>query len=124
MVFIDTHIVIWLISGQYKKISKQASEIIQKEELYISPMVILELEYLYEIGRLTHNAKWIIDKLKHDIGLQIYDENLLYITNLSLDIKWTRDVFDRMIIATAMANNSTLITKDKIILKNYKKAIW
>jgi len=33
-------------------------------------------------------------------------------------------VFDRLIVAQAMVDNATLITKDKTIRANYDKAIW
>jgi len=33
-------------------------------------------------------------------------------------------VFDRLIVAQAMTDNVSLITKDKNILSNYSMAIW
>ena len=128
MLFIDTHIVIWLSSGKYENIAKKALEKInlaQKDSLlYISPMVKLELEYLHEIGRLTRSSNWIIEHLKHSINLQIYNEDFLYIIDSSLEISWTRDSFDRIIVGTAICENAPLITKDRLILENYGKAIW
>ena len=43
-------------------------------------------------------------------------------TALSLD--WTRDAFDRIIVANAMIQKSALLTKDQQILQHYKLAIW
>ncbi len=42
----------------------------------------------------------------------------------SLQEKWTRDPFDRLIVSHAKLKSATLITKDPHILKNYIKAVW
>ncbi len=42
----------------------------------------------------------------------------------SLKEGWTRDPFDRLIVANAKAANASLVTKDERILKNYSRAVW
>ncbi|CAC9532590.1 hypothetical protein BHECKSOX_1240 [Bathymodiolus heckerae thiotrophic gill symbiont] len=42
----------------------------------------------------------------------------------AIKVDWTRDVFDRLIVAQAMADKAELITKDGNILKHYNKAVW
>ena len=37
---------------------------------------------------------------------------------------WTPDPFDRLIVAQARLLDASLITKDELIHKHYKKAIW
>ena len=37
--------------------------------------------------------------------------------------KWTRDPFDRLIVANAKAAGAPLITKDERIRKHYRRAI-
>jgi PIN domain nuclease of toxin-antitoxin system len=37
---------------------------------------------------------------------------------------WTRDPFDRLIVANALANDAPLITKDEEIRRNYSRSIW
>ncbi len=39
-------------------------------------------------------------------------------------IKWTRDPFDRLIVAQAAVNDESLLTRDKIIRANDARAIW
>jgi len=39
-------------------------------------------------------------------------------------LPFTRDPFDRIIIADATLNNSRLISKDRNIKKHYKNTIW
>ena len=122
--FIDTHIVVWLFSGQLKLLSNVAIDKIRKNDLLISPIVKLELSYLYEIGRLNDPPERIINDLGKDIGLKIVEDSFIEIINVASEYNWTRDPFDRIITAHAKLRNLRLLTKDRIILANYDKAFW
>ena len=39
-------------------------------------------------------------------------------------LEWTRDLFDRLIVAQSSFDGSPLITKDRQIRKHYEAAIW
>jgi len=120
---LDTHIAIWLYYGEVKKIRKQI-EMLQENDLAMSQIVRLELQYMYEIGRIKHTPNTIIQTLQKDFGLKEVNPNNVLITNFALTIDWTRDVFDCLIVASAMADNAKLITKDKNILANFNEAVW
>jgi len=53
LIYLDTHIVVWLYAGLSDRFSDLAKSLIDSHDLYISPMVRLELKYLNEIGRIT-----------------------------------------------------------------------
>jgi hypothetical protein len=54
MIDLDTHVVVWLYAFGSKKLSEQACELLERSpKLLISPMVLLELEFLQEIGKLA-----------------------------------------------------------------------
>ena len=69
MIFLDTHVVVWLYAGIEKKFSKIAIQKIENNELLISHMVRLELQYLFEIGRIIKSPENIITSLGQSIGL-------------------------------------------------------
>ena len=46
------------------------------------------------------------------------------VTEHCLDLSWTRDAFDRLIVAQAALDRAKLITRDRLILKHYPKAVW
>jgi PIN domain nuclease of toxin-antitoxin system len=47
------------------------------------------------------------------------------IMNSALQIKWTRDPGDRIIVANAVAcNEAPLVTSDRCIHEHYPNAIW
>ncbi len=60
LIYLDTHIVVWLYAGLTAKLSDCAKHLINENELYISPIVRLELQYLYEIGRITEKSDDIV----------------------------------------------------------------
>jgi PIN domain nuclease of toxin-antitoxin system len=88
-------------------------------------MVLVELEYLYEIGRLTLPAKDIVRKLEHELGLRLCDLLFADVARAALDEKWTRDAFDRIIVAQARLNGlAPLISSDEEIAKHYPRTVW
>lgn len=124
VIYLDTHVVAWLYAGLTECLSKKAVELIENNDLYISPMVMLELQYLKEIGRLNAEPALMCENLAGSIGLQICDRPFLQIITEAMTISWTRDPFDRVIIANANIGNTQLLTKDKTILENYPAAVW
>jgi PIN domain nuclease of toxin-antitoxin system len=124
LIYLDTHIIVWLYAGKIEKLSEQAKELINGHEVIISPVVRLELKYLFEIQRVTDEANEIIFDLSDRIGLKICDKNLNTVVSGALDLSWTRDPFDRIIVANAAIDQNILVTKDQNILENYEKATW
>ena len=93
--------------------------------MLVSPMVLVELEYLHEIGRLTLPAKDILRKLEHEIGLRLCDRSFAEVARAALDEKWTRDAFDRIIVAQARLNGlAPLISSDESIAEHYPRTVW
>ena len=124
MIYLDSHIVVWLYAGLTDKLSHLAQELINEHELFISPIIRIELQYLYEIGRITEKPDLIISDLFELLELKLCPKDFNTIVSQSLEINWTRDPFDRLIVSHAQVNNNILITKDKVILANYDHAIW
>jgi PIN domain nuclease of toxin-antitoxin system len=87
-------------------------------------MVRLELQYLREIGRILVPPAEILDELRQSIGLKESDPSLATVIRAALGITWTRDTFDRLIVAEARFENADLITKDARIREHYDRAIW
>ncbi|MBD2778140.1 type II toxin-antitoxin system VapC family toxin [Iningainema tapete] len=126
MIYLDTHVVVWLYSGLTAKLTDTAKSLINDNEVYTSPMVRLELQYLYEIRRIEdeHKPDLIIDDMSAEIGLKICNKNFNDVISIALTITWTRDPFDRIITANSQLNNNILLSKDENILNNYQYAKW
>ena len=99
--YLDTHVVLCLAAGRLKNLSPKTLKRIDDSDLLLSPMVLLELEYLYELGRCKLRSRDILAKLEHEIGLAESDLSFADVVSAAADEKWTRDPFDRMIVAQA-----------------------
>lgn len=123
-VYVDTHVAIWIAKGEHENLSFSASQVIENDDLLISPAVMLELELLHEIGRLRASAERTLSFLESEIGLRVCSLPFHEVVTHALHEKWTRDPFDRLIVANAKAAGASLITKDERIRKHYRRAIW
>lgn len=124
LIYLDTHVVVWLYAGELARLSEQVKELINDNEIAISPIVRLELQYLYEIQRITVDAGDIVCDLSDRIGLTICDKNFTTVISGAFGFLWTRDPFDRIIVSNAAVNNNILLTKDQTILEHYENAMW
>jgi PIN domain nuclease of toxin-antitoxin system len=124
MIFLDTHVAIWLYSGQLELLNSNVLSLINENQVGISHIVRLEMKYLNEIGRINQKPDVILDALIDEIGLVYSDNSIERIVTQAIHLDFTRDPFDRIIVADAYINNSYLISKDKNIQKNYKNTIW
>ncbi len=124
MIHLDTHVVAWLYEGRTDLIPETATKLIEENEIMVSPMVELELEYLHEIGRVRVGSRSVIDDLRARIGLRASSAPFTSIIEHARGISWTRDPFDRIIVATAMADDVEFITRDATILAHCARARW
>lgn len=124
LVYLDTHVVVWLYDALTDRLSEAAAVAIEENELVVSWMVELELQFLHEIGRLRVKPAEILRHLSTRIGLRLSDVSLEQIVRAAAGMDWTRDVFDRMIAAESAAMDVPLITKDRTIRTHHKLSIW
>jgi PIN domain nuclease of toxin-antitoxin system len=107
-----------------EKLSESAAQAIETGLLLYSPIVALELQYLHEIGRLRVPSDTILTALQKDVGLQPSALPFDTVVTTAKSLTWTWDVFDRIIVATAMAAEARLITKDTTIRQHSSVALW
>lgn len=124
VVYLDTHVVVFLYESGAARIGRKARILIEENPIQISPVVRLELQYLFETKRTSLPAKRVVEDLAENIGLTICDRSFIEVINLAEDLEWIRDPFDRIIVAHAMLADAHLITKDRYIRQHYKKAVW
>ncbi len=124
LIRLDTHVVVWLYSGEFERFSPRAAELLAAEDLIVSPIVDLELTYLFEVGKLRVPGSTIVADLKERIGLQHSTQTLASVVAAAIPLNWTRDPFDRLIVGDAIGANSSLLTKDSNILANCTLAEW
>ena len=124
MLFLDTHVLVWLYKGTRELFSEKAQQELQKDELVISPIVLLELQYLYEAKKIRVNGEAIVSDLQKATGVRVASHDGEAVMRTALSLTWTRDPFDRIIVAHAMSQTAKLLTKDRNILRHYAQSVW
>lgn len=112
---LDTHTFIWFIEGD-KNLSKRAKEkILDPSNIkFVSIASIWEIAVKISLGKLKINRPFeaILTQIE-DSGFEILPiafEHTLVVSRLDF---FHRDPFDRIIIAQALAENMTIISRDK-----------
>ena len=125
MIYLDTHVVVWLYGLGVAAVPEPVLRAIDAaDELRISPMVRLELQYLYEIERVAQPALEVLDGMQATLGLAQCDAPFAAVVQAAQAQRWTRDPFDRLIVAQASLYDAPLITKDEQIHIHYPHACW
>lgn len=125
MIYLDTHVVAWLYAlGGSALPESVALRLEASEDMRISPMVRMELQYLFEIGRVAERPLPVLDALGAALGLTLCNAPFGAVVRQAEEESWTRDPFDRLIVAQARLLNAPLITKDAGIHEHYPLATW
>ena len=120
---LDTHVVAWLHDGQRQRIPEVSQRLLDTEPLAISPMVELEISYLFEIGRMSYPFNVVLADLA-PLGLSISTTPLSVVVRAAIGLRWARDPFDRIIAAQAIVEGVSLLTADQTIRTNLRLAVW
>lgn len=124
MIFhVDTHVAVWLRMGDARRL-RPIRKHLARAQLLLSPFAVLELQTLYEIGRLRETARWIIDSLSSEHGVELARDAVEGAATRALDLSFTRDPYDRLIAGHALAAGATLLTADEDMLRHVSCARW
>ncbi len=123
-VCLDTHAVVWIVGGQTEKIGKEARALIARAELLISPAVTLELQFLYEVGRVNAPAADAVRTMQQALNVRVASDTFDRVVSAALAESWTRDPFDRLIVAHARLLGATLLSRNRRIAAAYPNTRW
>jgi PIN domain nuclease of toxin-antitoxin system len=124
LIYLDTHVVAWLFAGRLDLVPAGARRLLESSAVLISPVVELELEYLFELERTVKPGREVVETLSREIGLGICDLPFPDVIEAALEQRWTRDPFDRILVGQAALRQAPLLTKDDEIRRHYGRATW
>jgi PIN domain nuclease of toxin-antitoxin system len=124
VIYLDTHVVVWLYAGLTARLSPTVRDLLNSSDLLISPVVLLELQYLYETGRTMEPGSTVVQDLSQRISLQVSEEAFQHVIILAIQQTWTREPFDKIIVGQAALRQTTLVTKDRAMRQHYPHAFW
>jgi PIN domain nuclease of toxin-antitoxin system len=112
MILLDTNAIIFLQAG-----NKRARPLEKyRGQFLCSPVSLLELRLLEESGRLTLPEKNGRLLFLDDPQFPIDEISMTELVLASFANGWTRDVFDRLIVAHADIRRIRLATSDQVII--------
>lgn len=124
MYLVDTHAIIWYVSGS-NELSSTAKNIMETKRCFFSFASLWEIAIKHAKGTLQFNID--IPKLK----TVLEDEEFIYLPPAEFDAEAIKalpdihkDPFDRLLIAQAIENNLTIVTTDSKIPQYNVKTIW
>ena len=117
MILLDTHAAIWLAQGH-----RRAAPLERFPRLYLSPISLLEVQFLSEAGRLRLARGRSTGALADDERWRVDEPPALKWCAAACELAWTRDPFDRLIAAHARIRGWRLATADGEMLKRLTHA--
>lgn len=124
---LDTHTFIWYLDKSLNnKLSQKALKAIKEAEdssiIYLPIIVLMEVLYLIEKGRVNISFHKLLSNLEKSINYEIvpFDIGLLKIAETIQGL----EVHDRLILATAILTGSPLVSNDREIHAKGIKVIW
>ncbi len=112
LILLDTNAVLWLHAG-HRRVARLEAE---WSRLYVSPATLLELQFLIEAGRLRLRAGAGASDLAEDERWAMDDPPSSDWFRRAVEIGWTRDPFDRLLVAHAGLRGWRLATGDSALL--------
>jgi PIN domain nuclease of toxin-antitoxin system len=114
---LDTHFVLWIITGSDRLASFPWIE--RYRPWGVSPVTLLEIQYLAEIGRVEVQNPQFTDALAGDPRFVIDEIPLVPLIRRAIELTWTRDPFDRLIAAHSSVRRLPLCTTDRVVRQNH-----
>lgn len=85
----------------------------------ISPISFLEIRFLSEVGRLEARMPELMEAVGRDPRFVVDEVPLLALIRHALPLDWTRDPFDRLLVAHSSARRTPFCTLDRRIRSSH-----
>jgi PIN domain nuclease of toxin-antitoxin system len=114
---LDTHFLVWILTR-----SKRLDAFPWLEGYRpwgVSPVTLLEIQFLSEIGRVDARNPALTQTLKKDPRFTVDEVSLLPLVERALPLDWTRDPFDRLLAAHSLVRRTPLCTVDRVLVEKH-----
>jgi PIN domain nuclease of toxin-antitoxin system len=113
VILLDTNALLWLHHGHRRGRRVQ----VPATRIYVSPASLLEIQILLEVGRIRLRAGAQVRDIADDDRWAVDDPPSLGWFARTLEVSWTRDPFDRLLVAHARYRGWRLATADEELLE-------
>jgi PIN domain nuclease of toxin-antitoxin system len=122
---LDTHVFVKFVNGVENVFSRERIYTIEsaaaQERLFLSQMSFLEIAQLQSVGRLhlaQPTARWLSQAMHRLNARVVLLEDQICGKGYELSRSFPKDPADRVLVATAIVKNLTLVTEDQAILNH------
>ncbi len=132
MIVLDTHVLVWWVDAQTKRLSRKARQVLEqhsrRNELLVSSISVFEITTLERRGRLrftTSASDWLaqVRRLPEYRIVPVTDE--IAERAGQFGDAFSGDPADRMIAATALLGGLPLVTHDENLRRiEHLRTIW
>jgi PIN domain nuclease of toxin-antitoxin system len=114
---LDTHFLIWILM-ESKRLEK-FPWLDRYRPWGISPISLLEIQFLAEAGRLEVRNPELTERVSGDPRFVVDEVPTVALVRHALGLGWTLDPFDRLLVAHSAARRTPLATVDGTISQHH-----
>ena len=108
---LDTHFLLWIVLDVPR--IDEFPWLERYQPWGVSPVSLLEVQFLSEVGRLEVKQPAFVDAVGADSRFVVDDVPFERVIRQALTMSWTRDPFDRLLAAHSAARRVPLCTLDR-----------
>jgi PIN domain nuclease of toxin-antitoxin system len=118
---LDTHFVLWITVDSPRLDAYRWLD--DQRPWGVSPVSLLELQFLSEVGRIRLRMRDFLEALSADERFVIDEVPLMALVQNAFSLAWTRDPFDRLICAHSTTRRVPLCTVDRSLLAHHDRVV-
>jgi PIN domain nuclease of toxin-antitoxin system len=124
---LDTHAILWFLNGDQVRLSSNAKDIIADQQCtkFVSVASVWEVGIKISIGKLSFpkNTGGFVRQIQQN-GFELLSIKTDHIIAMETLPLIHRDPFDRLLVAAAISEQMTIMTKDDNIVKYNVSHVW
>ena len=121
---LDTHALLWALSApQQLPVSLRRAIQAAENDVYASLVSAWEIAIKAALGKLEFDVR-SLERTLAATGIQLLDVNLQHVARVAELPQHHGDPFDRMLVAQAMCESMTLVSRDRELAKYGVKLLW
>jgi PIN domain nuclease of toxin-antitoxin system len=117
-ILLDTHFLLWAVLGAERL--REFPWLDGYRPWGVSPVSFLEIQFLAEVGRLEVQQPSFTQTVVADPRFILDEAPLVALIEKALPLSWTRDPFDRLLVAHSEARRVPLCSLDRSIRSNHR----
>lgn len=120
-ILLDTHFLIWLVLDLPR--IDEFPWLERYRPWGVSPVSFLEIQFLAEVGRLEVRHPDFMEAVGRDPRFVVDEVGLVALVEKAVPLRWTRDPFDRLLVAHSEARRVPLCTVDQKIRAEHRRLV-